>query len=497
MTTTSRTLPTLPTTASSPPPPTKNIWTKEDDNLTTASPSQLWRRELEGVERFWTFSHLHLGGAFDMVSLFQLEPRLFETKGTNRTERMERWRRSWTKLRSIQPILGCQLDPQTSEITTSSTFDSEWAHHSVHLEEFVGSSEEEDGRMDLCMETRRMDRFELTLFFHPQDQEVNWLAITNPHSLADAMAVFKLFKKLVEIHLEAIEEEEEEEVVFKVDPDRLPPSLSQALGFEPGQRGIQEIAKVARIQSTTGLDILPKPDQVDSNKEEEEDGPLPTKKWRRLSKLNPSQTSTLLTFCKSKGLTLASLVQACIFHSILEVKGGAGSEDETFTLPAMLFSRLQRKEPEDPIYSATTFCPTSVTIPSGSSLVQTALNVRESFRQALAFEVSCQETYIDGIIKLYSAVQAGHVPMPTTTIPTLSSLGDLDSDGGPFQGLKGYQIGSRNNQPSLGVHAWTLGREFHLSLSWCPGRFQEEQLEAFWDHLWRLIRLAASGEEGI
>ena len=54
------------------------------------------------------------------------------------------------------------------------------------------------------------------------------------------------------------------------------------------------------------------------------------------------------------------------------------------------------------------------------------------------------------------------------SLPTLSSIGDL----GLIRGIQAYQIGSRNSQPNIGIHAWTLNHQLNVTLAYAPNRFE-------------------------
>ncbi|EPQ31823.1 acetyltransferase [Pseudozyma flocculosa PF-1] len=431
-------------------------------------------RRLSGTERFWNFAQRSLDGAFDMVSLFQLEA----SSSASRCG-VEEWRRAWSMLKRVEPVTACRVDGEGERLVADSG-----AGQGVEVERYEAKSTSTE-MVDVCLQRRRFDRFQLWLFFdnasadQPADQReerVAWVAITNGHALADAMAVSRLFLRLIDLLLDSSTGDKDDT------EGRLPPCLAVALRQEPNAERIGEMAAVARMPTTTGIPVLPKP----------VGGAAPSSCWRRLHTLSSAQTASLLSTGKAHGTTLSSFLQSAIYHSILSLppRGGEIAATERFTVPAMLFSRMSSLAVEERgAFMATTFAPTSVEVRRDGDVWTTAHEVRKSFADALHMDPAAQETYVGAMIAMVQAAAT-----PTTAIPTLSSLGPLDAAGeAGWSQVKSYEVASRNNQPSLGVHAWSLHGRLCFSLAWCPGRFDQDALKLFWDGLVRIVHEHAVG----
>ncbi|TKY88276.1 hypothetical protein EX895_002628 [Sporisorium graminicola] len=146
----------------------------------------------------------------------------------------------------------------------------------------------------------------------------------------------------------------------------------------------------------------------------------------------------------------------------------ATNQVQRFTVPAMPFSHPSLASST----TSTVFAPISIEIPPFASLEVTTKAVGDSYALARQFSVDAQDDYVKTLLKLFNSVR------PETSVPTFSSLGQL----GPLDGLRSYQVASRNNLPSLGIHAWTLNNQLNLSLAWCPGRFNSEIVDSFWSN---------------
>nr|ADN97219.1 putative acetyltransferase [Pseudozyma flocculosa] len=196
-------------------------------------------RRLSGTERFWNFAQRSLDGAFDMVSLFQLEA----SSSASRCG-VEEWRRAWSMLKRVEPVTACRVDGEGERLVADSG-----AGQGVEVERYEAKSTSTE-MVDVCLQRRRFDRFQLWLFFdnasadQPADQReerVAWVAITNGHALADAMAVSRLFLRLIDLLLDSSTGDKDDT------EGRLPPCLAVALRQEPNAERIGEMAAVARM----------------------------------------------------------------------------------------------------------------------------------------------------------------------------------------------------------------------------------------------------------
>ncbi|KAN0066587.1 hypothetical protein ACQY0O_000681 [Thecaphora frezii] len=313
--------------------------------------------------------------------------------------------------------------------------------------------------------------------------------MTNGHALADAHAVVALFTKLARLvlHPEEGKRGKEERTA------KLPPALAVALGKEPSPKGVLEMAQVARLPTTRGLRVLPRTNLASPS-------PIPTR-WRLHHRFSPSTTSSILARCKANSSTLSAYLQACIYLSLLssptdEVQHSNKVEEEEeeegearFTVPAMLFSRKRDVLPaySDGAFMAVTFCPTSLAVEPGEDVWKVAHKVKESWKRAKDFDPAAQETYVGAMVNMVEAKKReATTTLATVAIPTLSSLGALDAEAEEretWKDVEKYEIASRNNQPSLGVHAWSLHGQLNVAIAWCKGRFEEESVEWFWNRV--------------
>lgn len=59
-----------------------------------------------------------------------------------------------------------------------------------------------------------------------------------------------------------------------------------------------------------------------------------------------------------------------------------------------------------------------------------------------------------------------------------------------MDGVSDINIATRNNRPTLGVHAYTVNGSLTVSFAWCPGRFDDRELSVFWDTFIKLLTIA-------
>lgn len=119
-----------------------------------------------------------------------------------------------------------------------------------------------------------------------------------------------------------------------------------------------------------------------------------------------SETAAIVLGCKSRGISIASLLQAAILHAMSAVGSASGEALDhvarTYTVPATPVSFLSLvPEQLHGNLSATTGVPLSVDLKPGQTVHETCTAVMQVFKVVREFQVRDLDAYISALLKMF------------------------------------------------------------------------------------------------
>ncbi|WOO85308.1 uncharacterized protein LOC62_06G008809 [Vanrija pseudolonga] len=343
------------------------------------------------------------------------------------TYTVSQWKHAWTRLASEQAIVRTQYVDNALETTSWPLgVPDKYTERSFTDIPIEDDWTVQDG-IDLCMEWSDFSRVQLAVFHH--DAAARYIMITNTHVLADAGAVFR---------------------------------LAARLAWHAGNDSEE--------CPTHGLNITPL---------QETSTPSP---WRNAHLFSQTATDTILTHCRDSGFTLTSWVYAAACHAVLAANPPA-TWPVAFSSPVQPVSKLSAstRHPVGQAASSMAALPLAWSVERTDAVADTARRILAELKWVSAASVASQESYISTMLRVY---QAQRNAKSTIAFPTVNSLGNLSP---LLDAYTGVQVATRNNLPTLGVHAYTLGGCLNLSMAWCSSRFESEEIEKFWTTFLRLV----------
>lgn len=149
------------------------------------SESELDGRALWGTERFWHFAHSEHQGAFDMVSVFEIESSIA-------AKDLDGWARAWDQVAKLCPVLSHHVSNQQGEAKIVIHERRETSQ--VYLGPAIKGAQEQ---IDHCLQRPRFDSLALTVFQQEEGNRSVHFAISNPHALGDAKGILTIADLLI------------------------------------------------------------------------------------------------------------------------------------------------------------------------------------------------------------------------------------------------------------------------------------------------------------
>lgn len=202
--------------------------------VASARERELEGRPLWGTERFWNFAHSEHQGAFDMVSMFEID-------GSVAAKHMRDWARAWIEVSKSCPTLFQCISNEQGEARVA-FHEEDVADRVFPGPVFKGAQQ----RIDHCLQNRSFDSVALTVFQQEECEASVHVAITNPHALGDAKGVLGIANLLIGALGEL--KDEVSERVARDPPTPTKASLqpcANADGHE-SRLGIREMFEVAK-----------------------------------------------------------------------------------------------------------------------------------------------------------------------------------------------------------------------------------------------------------
>lgn len=123
-----------------------------------------------------------------------------------------------------------------------------------------------------------------------------------------------------------------------------------------------------------------------------------------MHQFSAAETARIVSGCKVRGVSIASLLQAAILHamSVVDRTQQLDTKLRTYTVPATPVSFLSLvPEQLHGNFSATTGVPLSVDIKPGQEVEETCRIVKDGFRIAREFQVRDIDAYVSALLKMF------------------------------------------------------------------------------------------------
>ena len=138
-------------------------------------------------------------------------------------------------------------------------------------------------------------------------------------------------------------------------------------------------------QTTNGLAVTPKETALPLAEGAE---------WRQVHQFSATETAAIVSGCKSRGISIASFIQAAILHAMSAVgslSGEALDNVQRSLVPEQLHEKL----------SGTTAMPISIELKPRQEVYETCKVVRQAFQAAREFQLRDVDAYISALLKMF------------------------------------------------------------------------------------------------
>jgi hypothetical protein len=213
----------------------------------------------------------------------------------------------------------------------------------------------------------------------------------------------------------------------------------------------------------------------------------------------PASTSSLVSACKAKGITVTAAVHSAYLGVVWHVaEPGKRNRSYACMIPAEVRKRLPTSSPfrEQGCWYATQLL--MVTAPAGQDFLTRARGLRQQYGLA------DQETWLHEDMRELSErtiERAANMPPEPVALPYLTSIGVLDGDVivPEHRGMKVENVAfwADSTGPGIVLGLWTFRGRLNIQISWNAAFHGDGQIQEAMDMIDRMLAVELGVEMGI